>query len=141
MQTKQNDSEGNIQFDAIQYSGSDIGTEFTYQVREQAGSDENMIYDSSVYTISVKPYQDPNNAAAIIATPVITKDGAEVTEIAFNNVTRTAETVETPERPEHLEDKGATQTGDSSKPVLWFALSVVSAAVLIIMGLRRKNQK
>lgn len=109
LQTKQNDLNGVITFEPIYYSSKDIGQAYAYQVMELAGSDETITYDSSIYTVNVKPYQDPNNATAIIATPVITKDGTEVTEIAFNNVTNPAETIETQEPQEPTEDRGATQ--------------------------------
>ena len=86
LQTKQNDPDGTIRFDPIHYGSDDIGKEFTYQVIEQSGSDENMTYDSSVYTVNVKPHQDPDDPSKIIAEPTITKDGQEVSSITFNNI-------------------------------------------------------
>ena len=86
LQTKQNDSGGIIRFDPIHYGSNDIGKEFSYQVIEQSGSDENMTYDSSVYTVNVTPHQDPDDPWKIIAAPTITKDGQEVSSITFNNI-------------------------------------------------------
>jgi hypothetical protein len=85
LQTKQNDSDGVIQFDSIHYDASDVGNEFTYQVMEMTGSDEAVTYDSSVYTVKVTPYLDADDPYAIIADPVITKDNVEVSSITFNN--------------------------------------------------------
>lgn len=89
LQTKQNDSDGNISFDPIEYSSDEIGKEFTYQVKEQAGSDEDTTYDSSVYTVKVTPSQDPDDPSVIKVDPTITKDGEEVSEITFNNTVDT----------------------------------------------------
>ncbi len=86
LQTRQNDAEGTVQFDPISYGADDVGTEYIYQIRELTGTDENTTYDSSVYRIIVTPYLDPNDASVILADPVITRNGAEVSAITFNNL-------------------------------------------------------
>lgn len=94
LQTKQNDSNGTIEFDPINYDKNDIGKEYTYQVKELVGSDGGIVYDSTVYTVKVTPFKDPDNASVIIANPMITKDGQEVSEITFNNITKASGTLQ-----------------------------------------------
>lgn len=48
-----NDSDGNIVFDAITYSTEDSGKTFNYQIREIAGTDENVAYDDHVVDVEV----------------------------------------------------------------------------------------
>lgn len=85
LQTKQNNTDGTIQFDPIPYSFDDIGKEHMYLIREQEGSDEQIIYDSSVYTVMVIPSLDPDDPTRIIASPTITREGTQVSAISFNN--------------------------------------------------------
>ncbi|MGI6178064.1 MAG: Spy0128 family protein [Eubacterium sp.] len=73
LQTKQNNDEGTFLFDKIKYDASDIGKEYTYQVLEQAGSDENVTYDGTVYTVKVTPYQDPDDYLSMVLDTSITK--------------------------------------------------------------------
>ena len=48
-----NDADGNIVFDAITYSTEDSGKTFNYQIREIAGTDENVAYDDHVVDVEV----------------------------------------------------------------------------------------
>ncbi|MGI5888927.1 MAG: Spy0128 family protein [Oscillospiraceae bacterium] len=123
LQTKQNDSDGTIKFDAITYGTADIGREYTYQVVEQEGADENVTYDRSVYTVTVTPYQDPDSSSVITASPTVTKDGEAASSITFNN------TVEI--------DNGTPRTGDTAEPRILAA--AIAAAALGLLGLRKRN--
>jgi pilin isopeptide linkage protein len=125
LQTKQNDPDGTIKFDPIHYDSTDIGKEYTYQVLEKKGSDKNTAYDSSVYTVKVTPYRDPDDPYTVIADPVITKDGEEVSEITFNN---------------KVDNRKPVKTGDSSKTILW-AIVLISAAAAFSIALRKREHE
>lgn len=142
LQTKQNDSDGNIQFDAIDYDASDIGQEYTYQVKDQEGSDDDITYDSSVYTVKVTPYQDPDDASAIVADFVIMKDGTEVSAITFNNATKTEEDSAADNSQNSAgNDSDASvetvDTGDGSSPVFGGVL-LISEAVILGIAVRKR---
>lgn len=142
LQTKQSDAEGGVAFDAIYYGNDDLGAEHTYQVREKAGSDEAIDYDDSVYTVTVTPHwDDPDDPSEVVVEPTITKDGEEVSSIAFDNKRKAAE----PAAPEPAEPKAAApeaipSTGDSPEPAL-LSVMLASAAACIGMGLRGRRQE
>ena len=74
LQTKTNDSEGNITFDRISYYDGDVGKTFAYQVKEAAGNDEHYEYDPSIYSVTVTPNLEKdskgNPTGKILADPV-----------------------------------------------------------------------
>lgn len=90
LQTKTNDSDGNITFDRISYTKDDVGQTYTYYVKEQAGDDTDFIYDESVYTVTVTPqleYDDSGKATGkILAIPTYQKNSADVDSITFDNI-------------------------------------------------------
>lgn len=159
LQTKQNDENGAIQFDPIEYESGDVGNEHIYQVKEMAGSEEDITYDSSVYTVSVTPYQDPDDSSVIIADPTITKDGKEVSAIIFNNTTEVKTETntsngnnnqttakKTPSKTTSTKKVTKTitkriKTGYQANPVLWTIVLIAAAAVIVIIVLRKKNKK
>lgn len=128
LQTKQNDADGLIQFDPLSYGPDDVGIEHTYQVVEQAGSDEAVTYDGSVYTVRVTPSQDPEDPSVILADPVITKDGEEVSAISFNNAREEEPEIVFPQIP---------QTGEPAGPAVW--LTALFSAAVLFLGLRKKK--
>ena len=93
LQTKTNDSEGNITFDRISYTIGDVGKTFTYHVKETAGNDDHYQYDSSVYSVTVTPKLEKdsngNPTGKILADPTIKKDNTITKDIVFNNTTST----------------------------------------------------
>ena len=87
LQTKKNDSDGNIIFDRISYAKNDIGKTFIYKVKEIAGQDPAIVYDATVYTVTVTP-AEPKQDGNITAVPVFTdKDGNTVSSLSFGNKT------------------------------------------------------
>ena len=54
IQTKTNQADGSIVFDPIEFDETDIGKTYYYFVREKAGSDETINYDTSTFGYSVK---------------------------------------------------------------------------------------
>ncbi|MGI6177555.1 MAG: Spy0128 family protein [Eubacterium sp.] len=148
LQTKQNDTDGSIQFDPIKYSASDVGVEFTYQVAEQAGTDENTTYDDSVYTVKVTPYQDSEDHSKIIAVPTITKDGEEVSSITFNNTVekkgkiaaKVADNTDNAAPPEDNTGSAAPNTGDGAEPAIWAAAAAAACGIgLKLRGKAKEN--
>lgn len=84
LQTKENNADGKIQFDPIEYSESDVGKTFNYTVKEVKGNESGTTYDSAVYKVSVKVAQDSEDQP-ITATPTITKDNQTVESMTFAN--------------------------------------------------------
>ncbi|MBR4082508.1 MAG: Cna B-type domain-containing protein, partial [Clostridia bacterium] len=84
LETVQNADDGSFAFSPISYTLADAGQTYTYKVREAAGDSEHMIYDATVYTVTVTIAD--NGDGTLTATPVITRMGQEVSEITFNNV-------------------------------------------------------
>ncbi|NMD37760.1 MAG: Cna B-type domain-containing protein, partial [Christensenellaceae bacterium] len=67
LQQKSNDVNGNITFDAIQYTQADIGNTYTYTINEiiPAVGESGMAYDSRTITFTVK-VEDGGNGALIV---------------------------------------------------------------------------
>lgn len=84
LQTKENDVDGNIQFDSIIYDESDIGREYTYTIQEENTSMKGYAIDSSIYTIKVTITDGGNGQLNVIKT--IAKDDEKVQDITFNNI-------------------------------------------------------
>lgn len=85
LQTKQNDENGNINFDQISYSKDDIGKTYKYTVKEISGTDDSINYDTTVYNVTVTP-TDTDDDGNITATPTITKsDGSNADSLQFKN--------------------------------------------------------
>ena len=68
LQTKQNDGNGNVYFDAIAYDKA--GT-YEYIIKEVKGTDGTITYDQTEYKVSVKV---EDNAGQLIATPTYEKE-------------------------------------------------------------------
>ena len=68
LQTKQNDGNGNIYFDAIAYDKA--GT-YEYIIKEVKGTDSTIIYDQTEYKVNVKV---EDKAGKLIATPTYEKE-------------------------------------------------------------------
>ena len=87
IETVANDADGNVKFTAIQYTEDNIGTTFTYKVKEVYKDAAGYTYDQSVYTVTVTLADD--GKGNITATPSYSKataDGTEeVTAISFAN--------------------------------------------------------
>ena len=88
VQTKKNDSAGNIVFDSLDYSANDIGTH-TYIIREKDNPDSSYTQDTSVYTVTVNVSR--TETGALKTDIVYEKDGnlIEPESIIFNNTSET----------------------------------------------------
>ena len=68
---------------AFPYGLSDVGKTYTYTVKEVAGTANGVIYDTTVYTVTVTPTDNGNGT--LTATPSIKKGEEPVSSIAFTN--------------------------------------------------------
>ena len=82
LQSKKNDASGNVLFDKIEYTEAG---EYVYTVSEVNDGQKDIVYDNSVYTITVKAEDDGEGNLKV--TSVITKGGQVVNAIAFRNTT------------------------------------------------------
>lgn len=79
LQTKTNDGDGNITFDAITLSASDMPA-VDYQIKEVKGADSNIEYDAHTETVRVEITDD--GKSELTCTPVYDSDGAVFTNTA-----------------------------------------------------------
>jgi pilin isopeptide linkage protein/uncharacterized repeat protein (TIGR01451 family) len=87
LQTKENNADGKIQFDPIEYSESDVGKTFNYTVKEKKGDDSGTTYDSTVYKVSVKVAQSGKDQP-ITAASTIMKGDQKVDAMTFANTSQ-----------------------------------------------------
>lgn len=95
LQEKQNDG-GTVTFDRLAYSEDDLAadgsdTTMRYTVKEQAGDSASYTYDSAVYDVAVTLHREttPDGRTTVTAMPAITKAGAPVNSMAFDNKSST----------------------------------------------------
>ena len=86
LQTVQNSADGAVDFDALQFTPSDLGKTFVYTIYEQIPADDaRFVYDESVYTVTVRVADSASSDGNIPAQAVYTKDGLPVDSIVFDN--------------------------------------------------------
>ena len=86
LQTVQNSADGAVDFDALQFTPSDLGKTFVYTIYEQIPADDaRFIYDESVYTVTVRVADSASSDGNIPAQAVYTKDGLPVDSVVFGN--------------------------------------------------------
>lgn len=115
-----NDANGNIVFGVMEYAAE--GT-YQYTMYEVAGSDKNITYDDTVYTITVTVTDD--GEGSLEAEVVYTKDDAKVQKAGFYN--KYTETVTPP-------------TGDDTPVAAYIGLTVISALALAALFLLRRKE-
>jgi pilin isopeptide linkage protein len=84
LQTKQNDGDGLVAFDALAYTEADIDQVYTYTVSEVDGKVHGITYSTEVYTVKVTVKD--NSDGTLAPETEITLDGETVTEMSFENV-------------------------------------------------------
>ena len=72
---------GEFTFDTLYFGNAGI---YTYEIREVAGEDEGIVYDESVYTVTITVIKDGDKLVATVETKLADEI---VDEIAFNNKT------------------------------------------------------
>lgn len=135
-------ADGSITFPKQTYD--EKGT-YTYTITEVAGGDETIVYDPSVYTVTVTVKKVAGDYE--VTEVAITEDGEKAASVTFENTTSTTEIPEEPtptgDKPDGGESDGgeeeeiieeeiplaaAPATGDVS--ALWLALSAISGTGL-----------
>lgn len=146
LQTKANDSNGIITFDAISYTEEDIGNEFVYTISEVNSGESGIAYDDTVYTITVK-VEDSETGDGTLK---ITRAGEAVT---FTNEFVMPETETESESPETSETKTAAGTGaaveaaakaqgeSGSRHIVIVVSAAVLLIILILLFIKRTRKK
>ncbi len=140
LQTKANDANGDVIFDALYFNV--VGTH-TYYITEQVGSDATIAYDTTVYKVLVTVTKPGDYAAEV----VYEKNDAPYTgNLAFANTTKAPSSPEPPTNDEPLAPKAEgtslmPKTGDMSLIGLWIALAVLSSAAIVLLFICRQKQR
>ncbi len=130
--------------------------DYRYKVYQQKGNSENVIYDDSVYEVTVRVVNTQDDG--LIAEIWAVKDESEqkVDEIRFMNHYKgnsQATTQTTPETNDHTTVKTITRssigstsakTGDKSNLFLWSAVafsSIMCVFLFVVTGKRRKTKE
>lgn len=79
VQEAMNDDEGNINFTPMYYTTKDIGQTYEYEVVEDKGSDEQIVYDRTVYKVKVKVEDNGDGTLKLTST-------VDQGDIVFNNI-------------------------------------------------------
>jgi pilin isopeptide linkage protein len=79
----ENDKDGKVTFDPINYTQADIGKTYTYTVSEVKDNEAGMTYDDTVYTVTAVITDSGNGTLSVAKT--IKKGDIEVDNIVFNN--------------------------------------------------------
>ena len=79
VQEAMNDDEGNINFTPLYFTNKDIGQTYEYEVVEDKGSDEQIVYDKTVYKVKVKVEDNGDGTLKLTST-------VDQGDIVFNNI-------------------------------------------------------
>ncbi len=124
LETVKNGADGSFAFAAIPVDTAGV---YTYTVREVQGSEKNVTYDKTVYTVKVTVTDNLDGTFSVAY--AYTAGEASAERIAFVN-TYTA--------PQLI--PGSDNQGDNAPLTLWFVLMGVSAAAVAAMILLRKKE-
>lgn len=120
VQTKENDANGKVVFDALEFDKS--GT-YTYTISEVNAGAANVKYDKSVYTVTIEVTADTDSAEAFQAAVTVNKDGnAYEGTIEFQNET-------------------TVDTGDHSNIGLWVFLAALSGAIVLVTFVMKRKRR
>lgn len=121
--TATTDSDGNAQF-SLAFTNDDLGKSHTYTLTQINDGRENIIYSDRVYTIEITLSVNADNQ--IVA--IITMDGNPVEQIIaeFENI--------------YFVDAEIPLTGDDNRIGLYFALTLISGAALVILRPKREDR-
>ena len=81
LQTKKNDLDGNIVFDALSYTEADAGKTYNYTVKEVKGELGGVDYDATEYAVAITVTDNGDGTLTVTKTV----NGSEETAIAFSN--------------------------------------------------------
>ena len=132
LQSVKNDEEGSFRFEALEFDEThttiDGSKEYTYTVKEIAGTTKGMTYDTTVYTVVVT-VEDNDEGGVTVA---YTVNGESGTQIVFTNEY---------DDPTPPVDPSLPSTGDEAPLLLWIGLLLTSAAALFLMVLLGKKRR
>ena len=132
--TARNDADGNFTFDKITYKRSDLGGKskrvYTYKVKEVKGDEEDIDYDTKIYTVKVTVTD--NGDGTITAT-----SDTDRKNIKFVNKTDKKK-----KHDKKSKDKKSAGTGDDTPLGLLIGGVIAGAAGLAaVLWIRRRNRK
>ncbi len=133
LETVKNSADGSFEFTAIPVNEAG---EYVYTVREVSGSEKEITYDNTVYTVKVDVTDNLDGTFKVIYN--YTKGTETADGVTFTNI-YTAPTPEPEPKPET--DIKSPQTGDNRNIWLWFALMFVSGTGLFGTTLYSKKKK
>ena len=124
---------GRIVFGPISYRAPG---DYHYNISQKTGSTANYIYDTAVYTVTVRVVnsEDGGLTAEVWAAKNGAADKAEA--IVFNNEYKAPSDSKTPEKLE-----STPKTGDGADVRLFMALTALSAATLALIGWKTRREK
>lgn len=118
LQTKGNDAQGKITFDALGFDYDDLEREHVYTIREVSGSDERITYDTHIETVRIElSTHDDGSLAATVTTD---DDG-----LVFHNMT--------------VPDTDLPVTGQ--RGAVWAEAGALITLAIIVMTMRRNRRR
>lgn len=138
-----------VDFGAIEFGLADVGQTYTYTLREEAGSADNMTYDASPRTATVTVLDPDNNGELAFRVDYGTAaDGAALAAATFTNV-YTPPTPSEPGNPSSPEEPitptALSQTGDGIPGAVMIVCGVIAAALVVaaasLLRIRRNAKK
>ena len=125
----QSGEDGKFVFDELVFTEAG---EYVYTIAEVIGDDEALIYDETVYTITIIVVQENNELRADVSVTV--EEAAHEGEIRFNNMTL----IEIPDEEPPLD--ASPGTGDMGMvPVMTALMSMMSLVALVTIGKKKEN--
>lgn len=121
-QTLKTDAQGKAVFN-LEFTSNDIGKTFNYKISEINDGRANITYSTAVYNIQIKVELGTDNK---LDADVI-YEGVEVENFVagFTNI---------------YKDSRPGATGDKNSPVLWMAMFVAGATILVVLWATRKKK-
>ena len=137
LETVKNAADGSFEFTAIPVNEAG---EYVYTIREVNGSEKEITYDNTVYTVKVDVPDNLDGTFKVIYN--YTKGTETADGVTFTNIyTAPTPTPEQKPEPKPDNDLKSPQTGDNSNIWMWFALMFVSGTGLFGTTLYSKKKK
>lgn len=121
--TVQNDMDGNIVFDEIEYPLEE--KTYNYTISEVIGNEKFVTYDETVYNVKVKVTL-PEGAQSYVAEVEYEEEPVFVNKIAFGMGGG--------------DDPDATDTGDHSCMILWAMMAITSLMIMILIYIMNRKK-
>lgn len=127
--------------------------DYKYKVYQQRGENKDMLYDSSIYEVTVRVLNTPDGGLNAEVWAVKDESEQKVDEIKFVNIYKetTQTTTETTPNTTHYTTTNTVtrssigtsspKTGDSSNLFLWSAVAVVTALCILLFVLVGKRRE